>query len=382
MFEPDRYAESARSSPEPAAREHYELAVRLIQARQFDRAEELLQSLFARFPDNAAVCFQLGTALFAQNRLADALEMLTRARHIESNSLPILMSLGRVLCALGRIAESVALGEAIVRLRYFRTFGRHLDVEDPKSFTEKLFSRMIMFHRQPVGRFTQLSDKFRVRDHVADKLGPGYLSKLIWVGTDVPALAPRDLPWPCVLKANHGSGMVKILASPADHAAAISLSSQWLAQNFYWRCRECQYLGIERRLMIEELLRDGYPDGPLDYRFYCFDGKPKLVQVDDHPHSINTFYDLGWKKVDLAYRPTFRPFEVERPSNFGEMCDVAAALSEGFSFVRVDLYNCAGRVVFGELTFTPASGVLRFKPQNWDMALGAMWNYQPRIGQY
>ena len=135
-------------------------------------------------------------------------------------------------------------------------------------------------------------------------------------------------------------------------------------------------------LMIEELLRDGYPDGPLDYRFYCFDGKPKLVQVDDHPHSINTFYDLGWKKVDLAYRPTFRPFEIERPSNFGEMCDVAAALSEGFSFVRVDLYNCAGRVVFGELTFTPASGVLRFKPQNWDMALGAMWNYQPRIGQY
>lgn len=382
VSEPREFAKGASCEHGMTPQEQYEKAVSLIQGGQLNPAGELLQSLFARFPGNAAVCFHLGVVLFAQNHLSDALEMFTRARQIEGDSLPILTYLGRVLCGLGRARESIALGEPILRARYFKTFGRHLDADDPKSFTEKLFSRMVMFHRKPVGRFTQCSDKLSARDYVAEKAGSKYLGNLIWAGTDASTIAHRELPGQCVLKANHGSGMVKILAHPVDHAAVTDLSRQWLARNFYWQYREFQYHGIERRLMIEELLNDHQPHGPLDYRFYCFDGKPRLVQVDDHPHSINTFYDLDWKKLDLSYRSNVRAFEIERPSNFDEMCDVAAALSEGFSFVRVDLYNCSGRVVFGELTFTPVAGNLRFKPEHWDMELGGMWNYQPQGGRY
>ena len=39
------------------------------------------------------------------------------------------------------------------------------------------------------------------------------------------------------------------------------------------------------------------------------------------------------------------------------MTDVAHALAEDFEFVRVDLYEHDGKVLFGELTFSPASGV-------------------------
>jgi hypothetical protein len=54
------------------------------------------------------------------------------------------------------------------------------------------------------------------------------------------------------------------------------------------------------------------------------------------------------------------------------MMHVASQLSQGFDFVRVDLYNVDGKVYFGELTFTPA-GSLKLRPQIWDSKLGEKW---------
>ena len=72
--------------------------------------------------------------------------------------------------------------------------------------------------------------------------------------------------------------------------------SEYLASNFYWVAREYQYRNIKPRILIEELIEDGHADGPLDYRFWGFEGKPEIIQVDNRPHNINPFYD-----VDLNY---------------------------------------------------------------------------------
>ena len=48
----------------------------------------------------------------------------------------------------------------------------------------------------------------------------------------------------------------------------------------------------------------------------------------------------------------------ERPACLEEMVSAAQVLAEPFPFVRVDLYQYHGRPVFGELTFTPAAGIL------------------------
>jgi hypothetical protein len=49
-------------------------------------------------------------------------------------------------------------------------------------------------------------------------------------------------------------------------------------------------------------------------------------------------------------------------------------LSQGFDFVRVDLYNVNGRVYVSELTFTPGGGRFHFEPIEWDLKVGQMWN--------
>lgn len=56
------------------------------------------------------------------------------------------------------------------------------------------------------------------------------------------------------------------------------------------------------------------------------------------------------------------------------MEQLAERLSEGCPFLRVDFYEIAGKVYFGELTLFPASGMGRFTPGEWDKKLGHFLN--------
>lgn len=49
---------------------------------------------------------------------------------------------------------------------------------------------------------------------------------------------------------------------------------------------------------------------------------------------------------------------------------IAATLSRGVPFLRVDFYEVNGRMYFGELTFFPASGFCPFTPDEWNERLG------------
>lgn len=65
-----------------------------------------------------------------------------------------------------------------------------------------------------------------------------------------------------------------------------------------------------------------------------------------------------WKYLGVPEQYRKRKFNVaEKPSCLDEMLAVSERLSSAFPFVRVDFYIVDSRPVFGELTFTPSSGV-------------------------
>ena len=45
---------------------------------------------------------------------------------------------------------------------------------------------------------------------------------------------------------------------------------------------------------------------------------------------------------------------MSKPKNLNKMIEIAEKLSKNFPFVRVDFYNDNGKIIFGEMTFTPA----------------------------
>jgi hypothetical protein len=264
--------------------------------------------------------------------------------------------------------------EKLLRAAYRETYGRELNYENPRTFSEKLFHRMISMDWAGDTEFTERTDKYLVRDYVRKKIGEKYLVKLIWHGTDPRRIPFETLPDRYVIKTNHGSGGHLLVTGPVDRPAVVKHFSELLKENYYWREREYQYYKIEPRIMIEELIDDGVHLGPLDFRFWCFHGVTELVQVTNHPNSFIAFYDAQWGKLNLSHRiGCFQETETAKPANLSEMLSVAETLARDFDFVRVDLYNARGQIYFGELTFTPKAGIFHFEPEEWDKILGAKW---------
>jgi hypothetical protein len=264
-------------------------------------------------------------------------------------------------------------GERILKATYRTLAHQELDCVNPMTFTAKMFQRLIWINRHGNPVFTRLADKYLVRDYVADKLGSDFLAKLLWHGTD-PLQIPFDtLSQPYVIKTNHGSGGHVVVRGAVDRDRIIEHFSRALRKSYYWRSREYHYHGIAPRILIEELLDDGEPLGPLDFRVWCFDGAPALIQVDNSTHSINPFYDPQWHELDLRYRRQAESRSIARPKNLEQILAAAATLAAGFDFVRVDLYNIHEQIRFGEMTFTPRGGCFEFQPPAWDLILGQKW---------
>jgi TupA-like ATPgrasp len=259
-------------------------------------------------------------------------------------------------------------------LRNYRTVhGKDLNIEAPKTFTEKLFCRMLSVSQHGDPTLTRLADKFLAREYVRAKVGNDHLVDLLWTGFD-PAKIPFDnLPEKCVIKANHGSRMNIFLQGKYDRRNVIETMRRWLNTNYYYEDREYHYYDIKPRILIESHLDDGQKDGPLDYRFWCFNGRPEVIHVNNHRRGINPFYDLGWQKLSLRYALDRPDVDIPKPENFESMLAIASKLSFGLDFVRLDLYNVHGRIYFGEFTFFPVAGRLRFVPDHWDLKLGRKW---------
>ena len=266
-------------------------------------------------------------------------------------------------------------GEAILLQLYFERHGKSLNVTNPQKFTEKLFCRMIALNRRRHPTFTQLADKYTARDYAGSKVGGEHLIKLLWNGKDPRAIPFDTLPAKYVIKTNHGSGQVIVVKGQADRIDIVGKLSVWLKTNYYWYHREYHYYHIKPKVLIEEFLEG--PDGsiPLDYKFWCFNGIPAVIQVANTTRDINPFFDTQWNQLDLYTREGVPRPAIAKPRNLEQMLSIASRLSEGFDFVRIDLYNLYGKIYFGEFTFTPTAGLMN-PPESWDLKLGEKWVMQ------
>ena len=138
--------------------------------------------------------------------------------------------------------------------------------------------------------------------------------------------------------------------------------------------REWAYYGLQPGLVVEELLvNQENPDaGMNDYKIFCYNGKPKyiVVDVDRYIGHKRNFYDVEWNNLHIGSDCPASDREIEKPVGLAKMLEIAEKLSEGFPYVRVDLYNNGGKIYFGELTFYPWSGYVQFTPDKADYLFG------------
>lgn len=279
----------------------------------------------------------------------------------------------RLGLALVKRLKRIVPAEVYLRAFYEYYTGRPLDLDDPRDFGEKI-QWLKLHYRDP--RLPLLVDKYAVREYVREKIGDGHLNELLGVWDRSRDVDFGALPERFVLKATHGYGFNIIVEDRDDFVpwkARLRLG-RWLLMNQYWRgSLEWAYRHVTPRIIAEAYLDQPGRDGLTDYKFYCFDGKPRLVQVhlERGARHRSCFHDTEWRRlpVRISSAPACDA-EVPRPEGFDEMLHLARALAADFPFVRVDLYNLEGRIVFGEMTFYPNEGRRRFRPEPYNRRLG------------
>lgn len=252
------------------------------------------------------------------------------------------------------------------------------DFLHPERFSEKLWSRML-HNRNPL--LTLISDKFRVREYVADKVGSACLIPLLWHGDKPEEIPFFHLPSQFVIKANHGCGY-NILVPDKSKLNPVEIRLKldtWLNQNF---CQdkflgtEWGYKNISPMILVESFIGENEKP-PLDYKFYCFSGCVEIITVHFDRYEEHKTKAFHRDFSPYIFRPDFKQYNgpFQQPSNLQEMIGLAESLASDFDFIRVDLYSIGANIYFGELTPYPAGvGSIRgFDLASLDYVIGEKW---------
>lgn len=248
----------------------------------------------------------------------------------------------------------------LARVFEIRT-GKKLNLNAPKTFNEKL--QWLKIHdRRP--EYTTMVDKYAVKKYIADKIGKQYIIPTLGVWDKFEDIDFDKLPEKFVLKCTHDSGGLVICKdkSKLDLKEAKKKINKSLHNNYFYSGREWPYKNVPPHIIAEKYMTDDEnSEGFTDYKFFCFDGKVDCVMVCLDRYTGNTkfyFFDKDWKLKRLNKRGKAAPegFTIPKPECMDQMFELAAKLSEGITFVRVDFYQSCGQIYFGELTFYPDSG--------------------------
>jgi hypothetical protein len=261
---------------------------------------------------------------------------------------------------------------------YRRIFNKKLDLENPKTFNEKL-QWMKLYDRRP--EYTMMVDKYAVKKYVADKIGEEYVIPTLGVWEKTEDIDWDKLPNKFVLKCTHDSGGLVICRekSNLDIEAAIKKLNASLKRDYYKAGREWPYKNVPRRIIAEKFIEVNplVKDLP-DYKWYCFNGEPIYCQVIQDRSSDETidFFDKDWNHQDfVGMNPAAKPAkeEPQRPKNLDVQIRIARELSKDIPYARIDLYEIDGKTWFGEITLYPSSGTTgNFTPEQYNNILGEL----------
>ena len=259
--------------------------------------------------------------------------------------------------------------EMYIKLTYKANMGKKLDLKHPNTFNEKLQYLKCYNHDET---YTKLVDKLSAKEIIGNIIGDEHIIPTLGKWENAYDINFELLPNSFVLKCNHDQGSAIIVKNKNDFELkkAQDFLNSRLSMNWYYGTREYPYKNIKAMVFAEKMLDEKI----IDYKFYCFNGEPKFLycgqgMTNDHSLKID-FYDLNWKHMPFYRTDYDRLGDIERPLQLGEMIEIAKELSNGYSFVRVDLFDVGGKIYFSELTFCPASGFMPFVPEEYDEIVG------------
>lgn len=256
------------------------------------------------------------------------------------------------------------------------------NLKNPKTFNEKTtWLKLNKYNNDDLA--SKCADKYVVREYVESKGCGEILNELYGVYDNFDEINFDKLPDKFVIKCTHGCAYNIIVKDKSnfDIDAARKKIKHWQKEKYGYATAELHYTKIKPRIIVEKYLCDKDEKMPVDYKFYCMNGEVKCILVcSERDKKLKlSYYNVNWVRFKYERDKWSSAKDIKKPANLKKMIEYAEKLSGGFPFVRVDLYSDGGRIIFGELTFTPACGCAPYYTKEADKDLGRMFNLGNKI---
>lgn len=266
--------------------------------------------------------------------------------------------------------------KAYLKLMFKAHMGTRLDLDNPKTFNEKL-QWLKLYDRKP--EYTKMVDKYEAKEYVKEKLGGDsskYIIPTLGVWEQFDDIDFSELPEQFVLKTTHDSGTVIICKNKSefDIDSAKKQIEKSLSNNFYTYGREWPYKNVHPRIIAEKYMELSSPQCA-EYKLFCYNGKVNWVMVclgtaHSNDTRTNDGFDREFNHLPVKFIAPNAKFKIEKPKEWDLLIEFAERLAVGITQIRVDTYLIDGNIYFGELTFYHDSGLCPISPVEWDLKLG------------
>jgi hypothetical protein len=274
------------------------------------------------------------------------------------------------------LPTNLATDRFLSRLQYLATYGRLPNYRSPKTLTELISRQRFGLRNEALA--TRTTDKELAKGYLREKLEAAGLdasahllaTRFVTGSLDDPRL--REVHGPAVVKTTHDSGGVVVLTEERGlNEAELAKLRASLAEDYYFQWRERHYRGLKPKVMVEELFMTSEGAAPEDYKVFCYGGRPLFIQVDVDRATRHrrALFDCDWRVIEGEFKKPRPDREVPRPAQLETMLRLARLIAADFELVRIDFYQNAERVVFGEITHVPEAGAGVFRPAALDREL-------------
>ena len=265
-------------------------------------------------------------------------------------------------------------------------FSNKLIIKKPTYWKQLNFTNKLKIYGSQINKdYSLFVDKLNVKTYI-NNLGIKdlYIAKLYTIlESKIDVLNLNSLPKNCVIKTNHGWADIIIVkdnkikqmyARGTKMEPEINNYKLWkkIVLKKYKTKYEPHYQYLTPTIFVEEYLGDNL----IDYKIFCINSKPVLLQTERDVKKENciNFYDNKFNKLNIHKNYKKCNYIISKPKKCDKLLSLASKISKKFEFVRTDFYIIKDKIYFGEFTFIPSGGNSYFNPISFDYKLSKNWD--------
>jgi len=263
-----------------------------------------------------------------------------------------------------------------VKRKFKKRYGQKPNLNNPQTFPEKMnWLKLFYYPNDPLA--IQAGDKWGLHTFLKARDLSQLAAPILHVYDSVEEIQWESLPEKFVIKKSNASNFNLIITNKkkANEKKVKRRVNRWMKTPFGYMTGEYHYEKMQPKIIIEKFIENIGKE----WRIFCINGNPELLQVLHivseyhtnasvgflgHIEPEYTHIDLDGKILEVHHRDDVENVEKKRsigetlelPHDFPQMLEFATVLAKDFPFVRVDFFHADGKLILGELTFTPGNG--------------------------